>query len=109
MKINLIIKSLNLPALYSQENEKDPIVRCKLFTPCSSWTWWLTEYDPATERAFGYAENSAHPDGAEWGYTDIKELAALRTHGGMPAVERDRWFRPQRFSEAVAEKRASAA
>jgi hypothetical protein len=30
----------NLPALYSQEPDPNPVVRCKFFTPDSNWTWW---------------------------------------------------------------------
>ena len=32
-----------LPPLYAQEKNKDPIVHIKLFTPDSSWTWYVTE------------------------------------------------------------------
>ncbi|MFH1261899.1 MAG: hypothetical protein V1495_00410, partial [Pseudomonadota bacterium] len=30
----------SVPALYSQENEKDPICRVKYFAPWSHWTWY---------------------------------------------------------------------
>ena len=33
----------SLPALYSQEKTKDPVVHCKFFTPWSNWTWFVTE------------------------------------------------------------------
>ena len=39
---------------YSQEHVKDPIVIAKLFDPCGSATWYLTEYDPAEKIAFCY-------------------------------------------------------
>ena len=29
---------MQLPLLYSQENEKDPMVHAKFFTPWSNWT-----------------------------------------------------------------------
>jgi hypothetical protein len=30
-----------IPALYSQESVDDPTIRCKYFTPDSSWTWYV--------------------------------------------------------------------
>ena len=35
-----------LPLLYSQEHEKDPMVYVKFFHPNSHWTWYATEFDP---------------------------------------------------------------
>jgi hypothetical protein len=32
-----------LPKLYSQEENPDPTVHLKLFTPWSSWSWFITE------------------------------------------------------------------
>ena len=32
-----------LPALYTQEKIKDPVVHIKFFTPDSNWTWYATE------------------------------------------------------------------
>lgn len=40
--------------LYSQEDEKDALVIAKLFDPCGSASWWLTEYDPKEKIAFGF-------------------------------------------------------
>ncbi len=40
--------------LYSQEHEEDPLVICKLFDPCDSASWWITEYDPEQKLGFGY-------------------------------------------------------
>ncbi len=36
----------------------------------SNWTWYLTEYDPETEDAFGLVIGME----PEWGYFNIKEL-----------------------------------
>jgi len=44
--------------LYSQENGKDPLVITKLFDPCGSASWYLTEYDPVEKIAFGYPTSS---------------------------------------------------
>jgi hypothetical protein len=32
-----------IPALYTQENEKDPIVICNFFDPTGSWTWYVLD------------------------------------------------------------------
>lgn len=42
-----------LPPLYSQENVEDPLVLVKVFDPAGSWTWFLTEWDPDHNLAFG--------------------------------------------------------
>ena len=49
-----------VPPLYATEGEADPTVHAKLFTPDSSWTWYLTEYSPVAPdgtpcMAFGLA------------------------------------------------------
>jgi hypothetical protein len=72
-----------LPPLYSQENEKDPMVVCKFFDPTSSWTWYAIEgsevdasglYDTDREKVdflfFGYVVG----DEPELGYFSLNEL-----------------------------------
>lgn len=54
--------SQKVPTLYSTEKESDPIAHVKFFTPDSSWTWFVTEYDPAQRLCFGLVighENSS--------------------------------------------------
>lgn len=48
-----------VPPLYATEDEGDPIARVKLFSSVSAWTWYVTEYDPATGEAFGLVEGFA--------------------------------------------------
>ena len=38
-----------LPPLYSQEHEKDPMVICKFFHPLSNMTWYAIEGSPVDE------------------------------------------------------------
>jgi hypothetical protein len=38
-----------LPALYSQEHERDPFAVVKYFDPVGSWTWYATEGSPVGE------------------------------------------------------------
>jgi len=96
-----ILGSSKIPALYTQENDKDPIVHVKLFTPWSGWTWLLTELDREENVAFGFCCNANDPDGAELGYVDLNELQALRGPAGL-TIERDIHFTPCALSEAKA-------
>lgn len=99
MSNQLILKSSKIPTLYAAKSG-DPIVHVKLFTPCSGWTWLLTEYDLSQDLAFGFCYNSQDPQGAELGYVSLAELRPLKTRFGTPAVERDQWFKPQPLSAA---------
>jgi hypothetical protein len=88
-----------LPALYSQEGVQDPIAVAKLFTPDSNWTWFLTEGQAEGEDFlfFGYVIGLEE----EWGYFNLSELQACRGPLGLP-IERDFYFTPRPFSEAIA-------
>ena len=77
-----------VPPLYATEREDDPVARVKLFS--RAWTWYVTEYDPATGEAFGFVEGFAD----EWGYFDVRDLEALNRAKGYNVVERDEHFEP---------------
>ena len=34
------------------DSTKDTLLWCKFFTPDSSWTWYVSEYNPETKIAF---------------------------------------------------------
>ena len=89
-----------LPALYAQENEKDPMVYAKFFTPDAGWTWYVTEGSETEDRSdfifFGYVIGQAR----EWGYFSLKDLTSARGPLGLP-IERDLHFKPARFSEVI--------
>jgi hypothetical protein len=83
-------------SLYAQENDSDPIIVAKLFDAYGSATWYLTEYDPAKQLAFGYVTGMAYD---EWGYVSLKELEELRHPAlGVRRIERDLYFDQKRFS-----------
>jgi hypothetical protein len=46
-----------LPKLYAQEESEDPTVYAKLYTPASSMTFFITEFD-GEDIAFGYTVNN---------------------------------------------------
>lgn len=93
--IKLLTKELRrkLPKLYSQENEADPMVICKFFTPDAGWTWYAIEFD-GKDLFFGYVIGIE----PELGYFRLSELLEVRGALRLP-VERDLWFTPMKLSE----------
>lgn len=84
-----------LPPTGSQDGKGDAAVALvKLFTPWTSWTWYVTEYDPSTGEAFGLVQGLEE----ELGYFSIPELSSIRGPGGL-RVERDLHFKPAPISE----------
>ena len=84
---------VQLPLLYSQEHEEDPLVICKFFTPDSNWTWYALEFD-GEDLFFGWVIGFEQ----ELGYFCLSELAEARGPLGL-AIERDIHFSPTRLSE----------
>jgi hypothetical protein len=84
-----------LPALYAQENSRDPIAYLKFLTPDSNWTWYVTEGSEQDGDFvfFGYVCGFAN----ELGYFCLSELGAVRGPGGLP-IERDLYFEPTPLS-----------
>ena len=87
-----------IPPLYSQEDNPDPIAWVKFFNPYGRGTWLVTEYD-GRDTMFGLAD-LGHP---ELGYISLSELESL-TRGGLPIIERDKYFKPKPLSEAAREE-----
>ena len=85
-----------IPPLYATENEPDPIVRVKFFTPDSSWTWFVTEMDPEERRCFGLVIGLER----ELGYFLLDELEEVKGPLGLP-IERDLYFEPQPLSKCA--------
>src|SRR5712692_8788047 len=100
-----------MPALYSQEQESDPLVVCKFFYPVGSWTLYPYEGSPVDEDGY-YDTDKEKVDYlffglvvghvAELGYFSLEELKTakegMRGLRALP-IERDVHFRPQRLSE----------
>ena len=81
-----------LPPLHSQDNELDPMIVAKFFTPDAQWTWYVIEFD-GEDLFFGYVVGIF----PELGYFLLSELEQIRGVLGLP-VERDLWFEPCRLS-----------
>jgi hypothetical protein len=95
-----------LPPLYSQESCPTPIVHVKLFTPDSSFTWFVTEgaeQEDGDWLLFGLVIGFEE----EWGYSLLSEIASGRGPLGLP-VERDLWFKPGPIDEVLRRERPSS-
>ena len=84
-----------LPALYTTENDKDPLCQIKLFTPDSQWTWHIIEINHDDRvTCFGYVQGLE----SELGYFNLDEIESVIGPLGLK-VERDTSFTPTRLSE----------
>ena len=86
-----VMELTGTPRLYAQEAKGDEaLVHVKLFDPTGSWTWFITEFDPTNNTAFGLVNGHE----AEIGYIDLNELANVRGRMGI-GIEIDMHFKPQ--------------
>jgi len=96
-----------IPALYANENVEDydsVLAHAKLFTPFSNWTWYVTEWNAETGECFGLVQGFEE----ELGYFDLTELAEVTVLGGVPAVERDLYWKPTTLGEIKSKSRLAA-
>ncbi len=96
-----------IPALYANENVEDydsVLAHAKLFTPFSNWTWYVTEWQAETGLCFGLVEGFE----TELGYFSLDELAEVTVRGGVPAVERDLYWKPTTLGEIRGRARQAA-
>ena len=82
-----------LPPLYATENIKDPLIQCKFFTPDSSWSWYVIEFDKTNDIFFGYVCGLER----ELGYFSLEELESVKGQLGLH-VERDLSFEAKKLS-----------
>lgn len=84
-----------LPPLYSQEEQgDDAIAQVKFFTPWTSWTWYVSEYDPELRLCFGIVVGHER----ELGYFSVDELEEIRGPGGL-TIERDLYWKAKPLKE----------
>jgi hypothetical protein len=87
-----------IPRLYATEQITDPEVYVKIFTPDSSWTWMVVEYDPDERLCFGLVKGME----TELGYFSLAELEEVRGPLGLP-IERDLHWEHRPLSECQKE------
>lgn len=107
--MKLITKAIaaQLPALYANEDKKaeDVKVPLKLFNPAGAGSWFITEYNPEDELAFGFVDLGHGPGCAELGYISIEELRSVKLPFGL-SIERDLHWNPNTtLAEVMAGKR----
>lgn len=83
----------DMPSLYSAEQEKDPVVKCKFFMPMTKWYWYGIEFD-GKDTFFGYVVGEF----PELGYFSLSSLQELEGPYGV-GVERDLFFESAPLSE----------
>lgn len=89
-----VLRLRGTPPLYAQEGKgHDAIAHVKLFDPCGSWTWYLTEWD-GTDEAFGLT--CGHEK--ELGYVSLPELATVRGRLGI-GIEIDMHWKPRPLND----------
>ena len=80
----------------NEKNNKEHIAHVKLFGG-SSWTWYITEFDPIKNLCFGLVDWFEK----ELGYFSLDELLELKFPPfGLP-IERDRWFESTPIKELM--------
>ena len=84
----------SIPRLYATQHEADPVAHVKLFTPDSSWTWLVMEYDPEQRLCFGLVFGHER----EFGYFSLEEMESVRGPLGL-RIERDLYWKPKPVSQ----------
>ena len=95
--MKLLTKALadKLPAIYSQENNSDPVAQVRFFSIASQWEWFAVEFD-GTDLFFGLVKGFEN----ELGYFSLSELESVTAMGGkLPLIERDTSFKPTPLSQ----------
>ncbi len=96
-----------IPTLYANENAADydaVLAKVKLFSPYSNWTWYVTEWDAESGECFGLVQGFE----TELGYFSLDDLARATVFGGVPAVERDLYWKPKTLGEIKGLARTAA-
>jgi len=89
-----------LPPLYSSEElGLDALAQVKFFTPDSSWSWFISEYD-GEDIMFGLVVGHE----IELGYVSLAELKSVKGPMGFP-IERDLYYEPKTLRELMEKHR----
>lgn len=89
-----------LPAIKETDELGDEaIAQVKFFTPWTSWTWYVTEFDPETKECFGLVQGQYE----ELGYFQLDELEKVIGPVGLK-IERDLHWTPRPIRECRNER-----
>jgi len=85
-----------LPELCEQDGKGlNAIAYIKFFTPDSSWSWYVTEFD-GIDTFFGLVNGFEK----ELGYFSLSELESIRGPLGLE-IERDLYFKPMKLKDLL--------
>ena len=93
-----VLKALPPLGTNAEKEFHEVKVPLKLFNAMGGQSWFITEYDPEEELAFGFA-NLGDDQNAELGYISIRELKAIKSVHWM--LERDRYWEPKTTLDKV--------
>ena len=97
---------LDLPAIGSTDSQGgDAVALVKLFTPDSSWTWYLTEASRKGDDILMFGLVEGHE--RELGYVSLNEITSVRGPMGL-AVENDLFWSPKKLGDIAPELFATA-
>lgn len=84
-----------IPTMRSGEKIEpdEKICYVRFFHPCSSWTWFATEFDPVKKIFFGWVDG----DFPEWGNFSLEEMQNTKVRG--LGIERDLYFKPTQMKD----------
>lgn len=95
-----------LPAIGSTDGQgADAVALVKLFTPDSSWTWYLTEASREGDDVLMFGLVDGHVK--ELGYVSLNELMSVRGPMGL-SIERDLYWSPKKLGDIAPELFATA-
>ena len=95
MQFETALRVMGTPPAYAQDGKgENAIAYVKIFDPCGSWSWFITEYNPAEKEAFGLVKGFE----TELGYMSLVELAAVKGQFGI-GLELDMHWTPRTIAE----------
>jgi hypothetical protein len=83
-----------LPTLYSQEHNPDPIALVRFFDSRGDWSWYATEFD-GENLFFGVVLGFER----EIGYFSLAEFEQVNRDAGYERIQRDADYKPKRIRE----------
>ena len=94
-----------LPAIGSTDGKGgDAVALTKLFTPWSSWSWYLTEASRQGDDVLMFGLVDGHEK--ELGYISLNEIMSVRSPMGL-LIEYDLYWSPKRLRKIAPELFAS--
>lgn len=85
-----------LPPLGGTEGVDDPVVVCKFFDPCGSWTWFVIEASREGDDVIFFG--LVHGFEKEFGTFSLNELESVKGKFGL-GIERDLHWKPVPLSK----------